>query len=237
MMMEQITDFDSSFFTYAVRDGGNHGRFQIDSVCNVQNGSGTERFFVLHPVMACDVYGTGGLIKEPAYRFQAVFSTTQCKIFRTFLETGRRDDTSGPVDRDYSGIELRERRKDMTLLDGCGEIVRIARGSGQLVGRASFGEGSLPGIDSMTIEFPVRHINIDPVRDAFQVETGIVVLPHGTDSGLSFLDRMELHFIAFNTLTKMGVITLPLSKVRQLDCVIRLYGQDVSERRDIGVKG
>jgi hypothetical protein len=171
-------------------------------------------------VFACDVFGTGGLFKDPPYRFQAAFSADRFRIFRTSPGSGERHDSSGAITSSFEGIELCDRRRDMRLLENGREIIRCARANGTIVAQASFEHGRV----TVTVEFPVRHINADPERGAFQVETGTVALPAGPDRGRSALDQLEVHYVAFNTLTWMSVLPLPDGPARRLDCAIRLYG-------------
>lgn len=219
-MTEKMTDFGSSFLTYKVKEGGNHGRFQIESLTTVRSAAGTERCILLHPVLACDVYGTGMLFKQPPYRYQAIFSKDRFKIFRTYLTSGRRDDSSGTITRMFSGIKFSERRRDAILLEDGSKIVSWAGEDGVIVARAAFDQGA----EHVTVEFPVRHINTDPTRSVFQVEIGTVALPVVSDPSLSVIDRMEIHYLAFNTLTAMSVLSLPAAPARRQDCTIRLYG-------------
>jgi hypothetical protein len=189
----------------------------------VRSADGIERYYVLHPVMACDVYGTGPLIKEPAYRFQAVFSKDRFRIFRTYLETGRQDDTSGPISDRFEDIEIEEHLQEMSLL-GSSEILSVAREHGRMFGQATFDQLTVPNRETVTIEFPVRHINTDSDHGAYQVETGTVALPNRSSTGNSGIDRLSICYIAFNSLTEMSILSLPVSKVTKQDCTILLYG-------------
>lgn len=224
ILKELFLDFDTSFLTYIVKDQSSYGRFQIDSVCSIQCENNVDKYYVLHPVMACDVYGTRQLIKEPAYRFQAVFSKTNFKIFRTYLNTVKQDNTTGTVEHEFEGIELNVHEREMFLLDGSKEICSSARSQGQIYGRISFPDGKEDNERDVTIDFPVRHINTDPVRNLFQVETGTIALPDYTVSSKNEIDLFSLYYIAFNSLTCMNTIALPVSNVKNKDCIIRLYG-------------
>lgn len=221
---ELILDFDSSFLTFIVKNYANYGRFQIDSKCTIQSANGQEKYYVLHPVMACNVFEGSQLIKNPAYRFQAVFSKKHFKIFRAYPETGRQNNTFGTLESEFEGIEMGIHEREMTLLDSSKDIVNFAKTQGRICGKISFDDMQGSDSRSITIDFPVRHINTNPVKELFQVEAGTVALPDYTLGGKSEINSIFLYYIAFNQLTCMDVISMPVSIIRQRECIIRLYG-------------
>jgi hypothetical protein len=103
---ENVFDFESSYLTYIAKDRANYGRFQIESMCAIQDNADSKQYYATNAVTACDVYGKGQLIKEPACRFQALFLKTHFKIFRTYLETLKQSDSTGAVESAFEGLEL-----------------------------------------------------------------------------------------------------------------------------------
>jgi hypothetical protein len=213
-------DFDRSFLTYCTKDGNNHGRFQICASCVISGPEGESLYFLTHPVMACTVYGNGKLIKEPAYRFQAVFSKTRYKIFRTFLVSGEQQDSSGQVVQDFSDMQIYAAHRTIQLLDDNATIVTHAAKNACLQARLT-----LQGTEerSVLIEFPIRHINFDPARARFQVETGTVALPDLLAAATGDPHCLYIVYLAFSEMTRADALTLPHSPVRELCCTINLY--------------
>ena len=216
-------DFDRSFLTYCTKDGVNHGRFQICASCAISGPGGEDLYFLTHPVIACTVYGGDTLIKEPAYRFQAVFSKTRYKIFRTILVSGQQQDSSGQVAQEFSDMEIHAAHRTIQLLDENAAIVDHAARNACLQARLSL-QGT--GGCSVRIEFPIRHINFDPVRARFQVETGTVALPNLLAPATGDPDSLFIFYLAFSELTRAEAIELPHSPVRELCCTIGLYSSE-----------
>lgn len=219
----QLFDFDASFLTYITREQANHGMFQIACICTVHDAEGRTCYYLTHAVAACDVYGTGRLIKEPSYRFQALFTNTRYRIFRTFMKDQRQDDSAGMVENLFQGLELNARQRRAVELRTGQEIVSFARSGGKLGCRIVLEPERRRKVE---IEFPVRHINLDPANNRFQVETGTVVVPV---EGKSSMDDFSICYIAFNTLDSFDAIAIPSSQVFTKAGAIHLYGYEAQQ--------
>lgn len=222
--MVKIKDFDASFLTFAVKGHANYGRFKVESVCKITTEECEDEYYTLSPVMACNVYGKGQLIKEPAYLFQAIFSKTEFKIFRTYAGSIKTDDSSGRIESGFEGIEVEIREEEGVLLDNETDIITFAGKNGKILGRISLEDRVGKDAIGTEIDFPVRHINIKPQTGEFQVETGTIALPDFSADAAYKIDRFNIAHIAFNSLDRMDVIRMPLSKVERKTCRIKLYG-------------
>jgi hypothetical protein len=221
--MADVEDFHSSYLTFIVKKFANYGRFQIESICKIKSCKGEEQFFLLSPIMACNVYGSGQLIKAPAYMFQAIFSKSHYKIFRTYLPDMKSDNSSGVIESNFEGIELSLTKKEMVLLQGYGDVIRAARNNRTIQGRISLSEKIGNDSISITVDFPVKHINILPETNQFQVETGTIALPDPSLKTKYEVDRFFISYVAFSSLDKIDIVQIPTMKVLFKTCSINLY--------------
>lgn len=177
-----IIDFQNSYLNWETKEGS-FGRFNAEALCDLNN----EEWILGSEVIACNVYSKGGIINEPSYSFQPLFSKSECKIFRTYLENNRSDDTvfspsylfkqHSVVVKKTKEYSLVNTSADFGLTQPCQCIVKTK---------------------DYSLQFPVRHLNFKENGDEFQVETGPIAFPY----------EGELYkgFIAFNTLTAFEVL-------------------------------
>jgi hypothetical protein len=221
--MVEVEDIYSSYLTFIVKNLENYGRFQIESVCKIRSHRGEEQYFLLPPVVACNVYGGGQLIKEPAYMFQAIFSKSQYKIFRTYLPDMKSDNSSGLIESNFEGIELNLKKKGMVLLKGNKDIIRVARDNRKMQGRIFLTDKIENANKDIAVDFPVKHINTLPETNQFQVETGAIAFPDFSIKTELEIDQFYISYIAFNSLDKIDIVQFPTMKVLFKNCSTNLY--------------
>ncbi len=203
-MSELTIDFTSSFVTWKLHDAADFGRFSIDAACILNSGSSTETFFLAAGVMAGNVYGDGYLLRQPPYRYQAVFSESHYRIFRVYASQHQDQDTIGKIGERFERLELSINRSDYRKLENFDAIIGATFGMLPINAHVELELGY-----STTAEliFPVRHINIESDRQRFQAETGPVLAPLEDHSGTA-IDRLMPAFIAFNQLDDLSLAFL-----------------------------
>lgn len=220
-----VEDLYSSYLTFIVKNFVNYGRFQIESICRIKNNENETEYYLLSPVIACNVYGVDQLIKNPPYMFQAIFSKTHYKIFRTYLPDMRSDDNTGLIKENFEDIELDLKRREMVLLKDDAEIIKAARDHRRIQGElVLFDHDWKSNTGDISVDFLVKHINVHPGTGRFQVETGTIALPEALIKSDTEIDQLRICFIAFNTINKVDIVQLPGMKVLSRDCSITVYG-------------
>ena len=217
---ETIYDFDNSFITFVVKGYSNYGRFKLESVTTVHKGEQEDEYILLSPVMACDVYGKGSLFKEPPYLYQALFSNSHYKIFRTYLPSMRQDNSSGRIEEIFEGLNKCLKSRKAHRLTDKNEVIAAAMANRPLSARITF--ENLSGFDVST-EFPIKHINVHPEREVFQVETGMVAITDVNNSVFRDIDSFNISYFAFSSFTQTDMAFFPGLEIFNKECSVSLY--------------
>lgn len=188
---EQAIDFARSSCAWLLRDQDGWGRFSIDAVLTV---GASERYVLTAQVFAGNVYAGEGLFKDPPYGFSAAFSATHFRIFRDPVRDGNgASDTLGPHADLFREIRIHLQETSCSSIS-VGELF-AAGGDLRIPLVARIAMAPQAGRSSCTLEFPVRHINIDTAARRFQAETGpLLVLEDGAGDDLSRLRRAYVMF-------------------------------------------
>jgi hypothetical protein len=196
LLIPQIIDFRNSFITWYFEEKDSFGRFNIDAVCKASSNGTTKTYFLLSSVIAGNVYGINKLIKIPPYKFTAIFSENEYKIFRRGAYQNEFNDSAGPLS-DIT-TKLIFQLKPLKHREVC-EINKLRKL--MLLGN-SFVVVMNPLLKNLNtkfeFQFPVKHINLRNQKNAFQIETGPILFP-GIDNQSNFkIDLFELAFTNFN---------------------------------------
>jgi hypothetical protein len=182
-------DFARSSCTWLLKDQPSYGRFAIDATLTLP---GIDTFYLCAQVFAGNVYGAGALFKDPPYEFSVVFSTEKIRIFR---DTARNEPISDSVRSadEYAKVQLSVATSPCRKIEFA-ELASLPPGQwGRLSARIRTREGA--GLPVQEMEFPIRHVNVDPVARRFQIETGpVLVLNDGDGEPLSRLRRAYVNF-------------------------------------------
>jgi hypothetical protein len=225
---ETIYDFEKSFITFVVKGYSNYGRFKLESVTTVRKGDVEEKFILLSPVMACDVYGKESLFKDPPYLYQALFSNNHYKIFRTYLPGMRQDNNSGCIEELFEGLEKCFMNKEALRLTDNKEIIAATMANRPLTARMTF--ENINGFN-ISAEFPIKHINVHPEREVFQVETGTAAFPNITNNAMNKIENFNVLYLAFSSFLQIDMSLFPESNSFRKKCCISLFadkGEDVN---------
>lgn len=187
-------DFARSSLAWLLPEQPSHGRFALDAVLSVADAARgwQETFYLGAQVFAGNVYGEGELFKRPPYEFALASSDRHYRIFRAGHGGGTQRDDWGRVADRFKALDPELRRVACRRVGARAAELLPAR---ELVCRMSVaapGEGR-----SLELEFPVKHINVNPERDAFQVETG-PVLTLAADSANAPVELLRRAYVNFN---------------------------------------
>ncbi len=218
-----LEDLDNSFLAFTVKDFINYGTFQVESSCMVNDLAGKRKYYLLSPVMACNVYGKDGLIKTPSYIYQAVFSDRHYKIFRTYLPDMRPDNSWGRLEELFEDITTGIKTCAMTLLENNEAVIRSVQENRKIYGTLNYQEYIGKNERDIFITFPVKHINVHPPKNMFQVETGTIAVPYLSEGRGSECGSFELCFIAFQKRNRVEFSKVPDTTVLRKTCRVELY--------------
>ena len=202
-----VIDFANSYMTFFSRDRGNIARIQLDAACTLTDEtSGTsELFYLIAPCRAERMYLETPLFQMPNYEFCGIFSHGDCLLIRTHWAS-ERDNREYGLNRgrfDDVHLDVRTFPSDARLGD-IAAIVAATLDNRPLVARTELRD---PGRRwRALLEYPVRTMNVLREPPRFQVDTGPLILPDFTSTAGHPIERLEIAYVAYNTLDKAEFI-------------------------------
>jgi len=188
-------DFSRSAVTWLLADPPSYGRFTLDALLTV-TGAHAETYALGAQVFAGNVYSSGELFKDPPFGFSAAFGGARFRIFRDAVRADAVHDTEGSIARAFSKVEQHFVRRPCRVLAPEALAERPLISSNGLTARIRIHAGG--ATRPQELEFPVRHINVNPATRAFQVETGPLLLDWGHEAEVT--GRLRRAFVMFNSL-------------------------------------
>jgi hypothetical protein len=186
--------FDESFLTFLTQ-GKSYGRFLITSVAAVKCRRDNKEniYYLLEEVLACDVFGKENLIYQPAYLYQAIFGDSHCKILRTHYPLQDKDtiwNNSEYFQKVNSCIKRHDHSEKIT---GWEQIKERVLDNKKITAKIIYEIGEC----EVTLEFPVKHLNVHETLPQFQIETGPVLMFEKEGD----INSSLLAYICFNNFT------------------------------------
>jgi hypothetical protein len=161
-------DFARARIAWTTYDGS-RGLWRVSAVARRDDGAAA--WYLASEVMAGDVYGQGLLPLQPAYAFQFATSRDRHVMFREAVDAANVQDSEQPHGVSFTDVAI-----DVPEIEG--EAVPfdrlIAQSPWPLTARL---KAAGPGGVRWTLEFPVHHINLRERPQAWQIETGPVLVP------------------------------------------------------------
>ena len=192
---QSAPDFPRSSVTWLLADPPSYGRFALDAVLTVA-GAQADRYVLGAQVFAGNVYSSSELFKDPPFGFAAAFGSTKFRIFRDAAREDPVHDTEGSIDRAFGRVKV-----DL-VRQACRPVAPEALAERPFIAAAGLtARIKIPGAAAaraQELEFPVRHINVNPATRAFQVETGPLLLDWGSEAEVT--GRLRRAFVMFNSL-------------------------------------
>lgn len=178
----RAVDFSRSSCGWVLPEQPSSAAFGIDAVMTARGSGGDEPWVLSSQVPAGNVYGDGPLFKEPPYGFSLALGGERYRIFRDAWRGPSHEDTSGPAAMRFKSVNASVcwKEADEIPVDALfgADVTELQPFSARVALPAR------PGLDAMTLEFPVRHVNVNPALRRFQVETGPVLLAVPGSGGL-----------------------------------------------------
>lgn len=191
-----VCDFASSYATFVTPGRANNARIQIEAICDLLGGEQSARYVLLASCKAEDTYADEDLFRAPNYDFSAIFSQKQYQIIRVGL----------PLDDDWLETGLSAERFEEVRIDlaeaparACESqeaIVRATLANLPLVGRTELLDDE--GRVLARLEYPIKTMNVNDQRWAFQVDTGPVIVPDPSRQPEQEIELFDLAFVAYN---------------------------------------
>jgi hypothetical protein len=221
-----VVDYSRSYVFFTTKGRTNTARLMVEARCEVfdEERSSTEEFFFFASCKAEDTYAPRRLFKDPNYDFCGIFSATEFKIFRTPALFERDENSVGSNESAFESVRLLIRRAERAqILEGAPAIIEATRDGFPLVGRTEVRDESRG--QRVTLEYPIKTMNISPERGMFQVDTGPIPFPaEDAPADARTIARMRLAFVAYNTFDTAELIlqqpTPILSEGRELGRVL-----------------
>jgi len=188
-------DFSRSAVTWLLADPPSFGQFAVDALLSV-TGAHADTYALGAQVFAGNVYSSGELFKDPPFGFSAAFGSARFRIFRDAARAHPVQDTEGTIASAFGKVERHLVRRPCRVLAPEALAERPFIFSNGLSARIRIhpGDATRP----QELEFPVRHINVNPATRAFQVETGPLLLDWGHEAEIT--GRLRRAFVMFNSL-------------------------------------
>lgn len=157
-------DFARARIGWTTHDGS-HGSWRVVAAARCEGG---EHWYLAAGVMAGDVYGAGRLPLEPPYSFQLIASRDRHVMFREPVGPSALKDTDAPNSASFRQLSI-----DVPDLDATPLLPDAVSGWPLTARLSATGKSGARWV----LEFPVNHINLRDEPQAFQIETGPVIVP------------------------------------------------------------
>ena len=227
-------NFSQSYLTWCAKPVKSIGRFSIDSICRIHRikTGYIENYYLATGIMAGNVYANKNLTKIPTYSYQIAASRKHYQIFRDYAFWEKNCDTMGYCSDIFDNIKIIEKEKPAKSIDDKDKIAHLITNNAMLNVKLTFSSDD----HQVTLEFPVKHINIQNETNKFQIETGPILVPHCSLFDYNPMDDSPIFstaFIFINNLNnaefvlkeKIGgnkIHTRFFSKVKPIACEILL---------------
>jgi hypothetical protein len=193
-------DFNSSNLYWG---GTSQGIFKLVSLLNYQkkdDDRNLETLGLSQPVMAGNMYAAKDLLKQPPYLFQVAGSAKEQIIFRSYVSDSfknkKTDDSYGkPLIKDFNIKIIRRKGISILTFEEINANFIKNKFSAKIITKVDK--------ETISIEFPVNHINIKSESKEWQVETGPILFPISKKKESLF--NYAPCFIHFNNFKTMDI--------------------------------
>jgi len=237
----QRVDFQFSDIRWVTKLEKSQGSFKVEAIiCLRQSVSKLNCLYALGaPVLAGNMYVSGGLCKSPPYMFQVAVGVLDHVIFRTDM-TPRlcaESDTIGPNTLLFESFDINLARAPAKSLCTYEDIAKHYFQRDHFTCLISI---DIDADRTIELEFPIKHLNLLPIRKMWQFETGpILYLKRdliGTFYDLSVTDLLPcfVHCNRFDNAEFFPDFPFQLGttrrsggfKSRNLGCKVQLLGSN-----------
>lgn len=191
-------DYSRSFITFQVP--GNNARIQIEARCLLTlPGAAPQQYLMFASCKSEDTYAEQDLFREPNYDFSGIFGEHDYCIARIHACSDDEQPDTGTIEGRFSGLirYLCDVPRATPLTDASA-IIRATLDHKVIIARTELrdDEGSVA-----VLEYPVKTMNVNPDREAFQVDTGPVPLYNFGGKEPDAMSNFDWAYVAFNEFT------------------------------------
>ena len=161
-----------------------------------QDTGETENYCLMASCKGEDTYGEGCLFLTPSYDFCMVYSSTDFMIIRTHANAERDNTTVGDNHGHFLDVHFHISMVDAEALESVDAIVQATLDNRILNGRIEIADENGPY--RAMLEFPIKTMNVNDIRNAYQIDTGPILLPDFASSKERMVERFQLAFVAYN---------------------------------------
>jgi hypothetical protein len=197
--IKSMCNYAQSYVTHITHNKENQARINIEARCiwrDTKSGV-VKDYFKFASCKSENTYAEKDLFMDPNYDFAGVYNEENYVIFRSRQFHGSNYAERGESKLRFEGVrvELLEEKKNKKLEDNH-QIVEATLEGKALVGRTTFNRSET---EEITLEYPIKTINVNDSRWIYQVDTGPLAVPHPNKKDIGLLEALELAFIAYNT--------------------------------------
>lgn len=191
-------DFSQSFVTFITRGYENQARIQVEAVCHLtdQEQGTTEDYYLVASCKAEDTYGSGVLFVTPNYDFSAIFSSTEYLLIRVGVPHGSKKNSVGRHTDFFEEIRIAPLQTQGEILETREAIIQATLANRRLNGYSEIADPT--GRFQVTIDYPIKTINVNDRRNIYQVDTGPLLLPNSEAQKEYAVQQFQLAFIAYS---------------------------------------
>ncbi|NSW58696.1 MAG: hypothetical protein HPY44_22010 [Armatimonadetes bacterium] len=194
----EATDFGRSFVTFVTHGRENNARIQVECVVSLTDllAGEQEVFYLAASCKSEDTFAEANLFRSPNYDFCGVFNAAQYSIIRTHARSEDDQPEVGLVAGRFERVHMQITRLPAQALAEPAEVVQAT-----LAGRAITATTVIAdpaGRFRCELEYPVKTMNVNDLRNVFQVDTGPVAFPDFAMDAEFNVARFGLAYVAFN---------------------------------------
>ncbi len=176
-----------------------HVRIGYDAVCTISRDDDAPplEIFLLQPCLAEYTIADRNLFQVPSQEFRVALSRTHGIPIARSPSTEREPAAATPHAGRFAGTDFTTHEvPDARVTRDTGEVMRAVLAGRRLNARTTHHENAL-GL-TVTLEYPIRTINIERTKGAFQVDTGPMALPDLATWDGATVSRVFLAHAAFS---------------------------------------
>jgi hypothetical protein len=193
----EALDFSRSFVTFVTKGRANNARIQVECCCRLTTPDrGPVDFLLVASCKAEDTYAEDDLFRVPNYDFCGIFSSGDYQIIRTHETAALGGKETGIAAERFEEVLIDCVTAQAKQCSTPHEIVAATLANRPLVGRTEL--QSRDGARVAVLEYPVKTMNANDQRSAFQIDTGPVLFPDLEAPSARAIECFELAFIAWN---------------------------------------
>ena len=191
-----VCDFARSYATFVTPNRANNARIQVEAICDLLSGAQSTRYVLLASCKAEDTYADDDLFQAPNYDFSVIFSATQYQIIRVGLPLGPDWLETGISAERFEEVRIDVAQAPARVCESEEAIVQATLADLPLVGRTELLDDA--GRVVARLEYPIKTMNVNDRRWAFQVDTGPVIVPDFSRQAEQEIELFEVAFVAFS---------------------------------------